>query len=90
MISPAQVPSVGVPARIRSRSGSASPSRSMPERHRGRLAARDHQRVEPFQVLGGAHVAGLGAQLAEQLGVGLEAALERQDADGLRAHQPRV
>ena len=75
MISPAQVPSVGVPARTSSRSGSARPSRSMPERHRGRLPAGDHQGVEALEVGGGAHVAGLGAQLAEQARVGLEVAL---------------
>ena len=38
-----------------SRSGSASPSRSMPERHRGGLAAGDHERVESLEVGGRAH-----------------------------------
>ena len=81
MIIPAQVPSIGVPAAASSRSGSARPSRSMPERHRRRLAAGDDQPVEALEVGGHAHLAHLGAERRAACGVRLEVALEGEDAD---------
>ncbi len=90
MISPAHVPSVGVPDRTRSRNGSARCSRSMPSVIVVDSPPGITDGVEALEVLGGADVARHGAQLAQQAGMGLEAALERQDADGLGAHQPRV
>src|SRR4051794_7813296 len=57
-----------------------------PERHRGRLAARHHQPVEALQVSGDAHLARLGAEAAQCLGMRFEVALEGEDAD----HQPRL
>ena len=61
-----------------------------PERHRRRLAARDHEPVEPVEVGGHAHLAHLGAEAAQHARVRLEVALEREHADERRAHQPRL
>src|SRR5215211_7768555 len=61
-----------------------------PQRHRRRLAARDHEPVEPFEVGGHADLAHLGAEVAQHPRVRLEVALEREDADERRAHQPRL
>jgi hypothetical protein len=44
---------------------------------RGALPARDDQAVEAVEVLGGANLADLGAELAQDLAVGLEVALDR-------------
>src|SRR3954454_20089250 len=61
------------------------------QRHRGRLAAGHHEPVEPLEVTRHAHLARLGAELAQEAAVGLEVALQRQDADERRRHyQPRL
>ena len=60
-----------------------------PERHRGGLATRDHEGVEPLELLTGAHRARLGPQLAERPGVCLEVALEGEHPDDWVTHQPR-
>ena len=90
MIIPAQVPSTGVPERTSSRSGSASPSRSMPsvivvDSPPGMISP-----SRPVEVGGHAHLARLRAELAQHARVRLEVALEREDADERRAHQPRL
>jgi hypothetical protein len=46
------------------------------DRHRGRLAARDDQAVDPVQVRRGADFLGRSAELLEHAGVRLEAALK--------------
>ena len=52
-----------------------------PERHRRRLAAGDHQPVEPVEVGGHAHLARVGAELAQHRRVRREVALQGEDAD---------
>src|SRR4051794_35532564 len=62
------------------------------ERHRRRLAARHDEPVEPVEVGRGADLADLRTELAQNLRVRGEAALQREDADERRvgvAHQPR-
>ena len=51
-ISPAQVPNAGMPAASRAASGSKSPEDSSSMRHRRRLAAGQHERVDAVQVRG--------------------------------------
>ena len=84
MISPAQVPSTGVPAAHELAQRLGQPLALDPERHRGGLAAGDHQRVEALEVRRGAHLARLGAEALEHPRVRLEVALEGQDADDQR------
>ena len=48
---------------------------------RGRFPARDHEAVEPLQLLGGAHLAGLGLKRIEHQTVRLEVPLDREDPD---------
>lgn len=61
-----------------------------PEAHHGRFAAREHERVEALELVGGPHLAHGGAQSLEDLRVRLEPALDREDADDRsRVHQPR-
>src|SRR4051794_1026081 len=55
------------------------------ERHRRRLAAGEDQPVEALEVAGRAHLARLGAEVAQHRSVGVEVALEREDSD----YQPR-
>ena len=81
MIRPAQVPSTGRPERDEVAQRLGQPLALDAERDRGRLAAGDHQPVEPFEIGGHAHAARLRAQLGEDLGVRLEVALEGEDAD---------
>src|SRR6185503_15619143 len=59
------------------------------EGHRGGLAAGDDERVEPVEVLGGAHDAGLRAEPLEHAGVRLEVALDGQDPYYQVRYQPR-
>src|SRR6202012_904796 len=51
--------------------------------HRG-LAAGDDERIQPVKVGGNPHLARDGAEALQDLGVGLEVALESQDADQRR------
>ena len=76
--------------RASARSGSASPSRSMPERHRRRLAAGDDEPVEPVEVGRHAHLAHVGAERAQHPRVRREAALQGEHADrATPRYQPR-
>jgi hypothetical protein len=52
-----------------------------PERHRGRLSAREDERVEVSQVGGNANLAGIDAEARKHALMRLEAALQREDAD---------
>ena len=65
MIIPAQVPSTGVPRADQLAQRLGQPLALDPERHRRRLAARDHEPVEPVEVGGHAHLAHLGAEPAQ-------------------------
>ena len=65
-IRPAQVPSTGVPLRDELAQRLGQPLALDAERHRGGLAAGDHQPVEPLEVLARAHRARLGAELRER------------------------
>src|SRR5439155_12398238 len=58
------------------------------QRHRRGLAARDDQPVEPLEAGRRAHLARVRAELAQDLRVRLEVALEGEDADD-RRHHPR-
>src|SRR5829696_2919788 len=49
-------------------------------RDRGGLAPGNHQTVEALELGGGAHLTGLGTERGEHSAVGLEVALDRQDA----------
>ena len=51
-----------------------------PERHYGRLSARNDQRVEPLELGRHADLAALAPSLTQELGVGLEVALQREHA----------
>ena len=62
MIRPAQVPRIGVPAAASVAQRLGQPLALDAQRHRGRLAAGDHEPVEPLQVGRHAHLAHLGAQ----------------------------
>ena len=75
-IIPAQVPKTGRPASWWARIAGSSPAASIPLRDRRALAAGDDQAVEAVEVLGPADLAGLGAELAQHLQVGFEAALD--------------
>ena len=87
MISPAQVPKIGLRERAQ-RIGQALALDA--ERHRGRLAAGHDEPVESFEVARRAHLAHLGAQRAQDADVRGEAALQGEDADERRrCHQPR-
>ena len=80
-IIPAQVPRIGRPASKWARIAGSRPSRSIALRDRRALAAGDHERVEPGEVLGRPDLAGVGAELGEDPDVGGEVALAGQDAD---------
>ena len=77
---PAQVPSTGAPGCERAQR-LGEPLALDPERHRRRLAAGDHEPVEALEVGGHAHLAHVGAEVAQHRHVRLEVALERQDPD---------
>ncbi len=81
---PAQVPSTGVPARTSSRSGSREALALDPECHHRRLAAGDDSASSPSRSAGTRTSRELGAEARQELGVGLEVALEGEDADQRR------
>ena len=85
MIIPAQVPSTGAPERDERAQRIGQPLALDAERHRRRLAAGHDQPVEPVEVGGHAHLAHVGAEGAQHLGMRFEVALKGEDAD----HQPR-
>ena len=76
MIRPAQVPSTGVPALHQLAQRLGEPLALEAERHRGGLAAGDHERVEPLELGGRAHARGVGAERLEHARVRLEVALD--------------
>ena len=90
MIIPAHVPSTGVPGAHEVAQRLGQPLALDAERHRRRLAAGDDEPVEARQVGRHAHLAHLGAEVAQDLAVRLEVALEREDPDERGAHQPRL
>ena len=82
------MPSTGLPRAHELAQRVGQPLALDPERHRGRLAAGHHEPVEPLEVARHAHLARLGAELAQQPAVGLEVALQREDADERRDALP--
>src|SRR5919106_870846 len=56
---------------------------------RGRLAAGNHQAVEAIEPGGGTDLGGVGTERCQHPAMGLEVALDRQDADAELAQEPR-
>ena len=87
---PAHVPSTGVPEPGEVAQRVAQPLTLDPEGHDRRLPAGNDQRVKAVEVGRDAHLARHRAQPAQDLGVRLEVALEREDSDQRRALRRRV
>ena len=89
MMSPAHVPRTGVPDAASARSGSASPSRSIPSVIVVDSPPGMIEPVQPVQIGRHAHLAHLRAERAQHPLVRREAALERKHSDRHAAYQPR-